>query len=88
MARKREILLRRDCGHSTSAENRRSFSPSNATKPGRGRHVSPTPSRNFRKALNAYRNHIERRRAMVQVRDLDDHMLRQFGLSRVQLMAM
>ena len=46
------------------------------------------PSRNFRKALNAYRNHIERHRAMVQVRDLDDHMLRQFGLSRVQLMAM
>jgi uncharacterized protein YjiS (DUF1127 family) len=45
-------------------------------------------SRNFRKALNAYHDHIERHRAMVQVRDLDDHMLRQFGLSRVQLMAM
>ena len=45
-------------------------------------------SRNFRKALNAYRDHIERHRAMVQIRDLDDHMLRQFGLSRVQLMAM
>ena len=47
-----------------------------------------TSSRTFRKALNAYRNHIERRRSMARVRDLDDHMLRQFGLSRVQLVAM
>ena len=47
-----------------------------------------TSSRTFRKALNAYHSHVERRRSMAQVRDLDDHMLRQFGLSRVQLVAM
>ena len=45
-------------------------------------------SRTFRNALNACRHHIERRRCMAQVRHLDDHMLRQFGLSRVQLLAM
>jgi uncharacterized protein YjiS (DUF1127 family) len=45
-------------------------------------------SRTFRKALNAYHNHVERRRSLVQIRDLDDHMLRQFGLSRIQLVAM
>lgn len=45
-------------------------------------------SRTFRNALTAYCSHIERRRSMARVRDLDDHMLRQFGLSRVQLVAM
>jgi uncharacterized protein YjiS (DUF1127 family) len=45
-------------------------------------------SRTFRKALNACHNHIERRRSMAQVRHLDDHMLRQFGLSRVLLVGM
>ena len=45
-------------------------------------------SRTFRNALTAYCSQIERRRSMTQVRDLDDHMLRQFGLSRVQLVAM
>lgn len=42
----------------------------------------------FRKALDAYHGHVERRRSLVQVRNFDDHMLRQFGLSRIQLMAM
>ena len=42
----------------------------------------------FRNAVTAYCSHIERRRSMAQVRHLDDHMLRQFGLSRIQLMAM
>ena len=45
-------------------------------------------SRTFRKALNAYHNHVERRRSMAHVRDLDDHMLRQFGLNRVHMVAM
>ena len=45
-------------------------------------------SRTFRNALNACRSHIERRRSMAQIQDLDDHMLRQFGLSRIQLVAM
>lgn len=45
-------------------------------------------SRSFRNVLNAYHNHVERRRSFVRVRDMDDHMLRQFGLSRVQLLAM
>ena len=34
-----------------------------------------TSSRTFRNALTAYHNHIERRRSMARVRDLDDHML-------------
>ena len=45
-------------------------------------------SRSFRNILNAYHNHLERHRPIRRVRDLDDHMLRQFGLSRVQLLAM
>jgi uncharacterized protein YjiS (DUF1127 family) len=45
-------------------------------------------SRSFRNVFSAYHNHVERRRSFVRVRDMDDHMLRQFGLSRVQLLAM
>lgn len=42
----------------------------------------------FRNAINACRSHFECRRSMAQVRDLDDHTLHQFGLNRVQLVAM
>ena len=38
-------------------------------------------SRTFRRALPAYSSHIERRRSKVRVQYLDNHMLRQFGLS-------
>ena len=45
-------------------------------------------SRTLRNGLTAYCRNLDRRRSMARVRDLDDHMLRQFGLSRVQLVAM
>ena len=50
--------------------------------------MNTNSNRTFRNALTAYCNHIDRRRSMARVRDLDDHMLRQFGLNRVQLVAM
>ena len=36
---------------------------------------------------NSSRSHIERHRSIGLVRNLDDHMLRQLGLSQVHLVA-
>lgn len=44
---------------------------------------SSRPGQLFQAAIKACRNHFERRRALAQIRQLDDHMLRQFGLNRV-----
>ncbi len=45
-------------------------------------------SRTFRSAVMAYSSRIEHRRSKVRVQYLDDHMLRQFGSSCVQLIVM
>ena len=87
MACRRRMFLRRDGRHSGSTGiavaslHRMTLCEGEAA-------MFTTSSRTFRNALNAYHNHVERRRSMARVRDLDDHMLRQFGLSRVQLVAM
>jgi hypothetical protein len=43
------------------------------------------PARVIRSALNAWSKRIAHRATMAKVRDLDDHMLRQFGLTRVEV---
>ena len=45
-------------------------------------------SRTFRNVLTAYCSQIERHHSMARVRNLDDHTLRQFGLSRAYLVGM
>ena len=38
-------------------------------------------------AVQALHDRMEARRAMAQIRQMDDHMLRQFGLNRIALNA-